>query len=115
MAQIFRYRKTFGGKLVKSEVPIEKLIVTRPTLRIEKVHKYRKPTKKYTLSGVIEFNGKSYLVDGHHKTAANYLNGEKVIRARVLKGGDPAKLELVLKRRSQGSMESLLRKMGLIS
>jgi len=112
MASIRLYEKRYGGNIETASVNIADLHVTRPWVNEEKVRRYMNPWD-YMPSVVIQVtDGTKYLVDGHHRTTANFLRGDETILAEVLVN-TKKRLESILRNRDCGNVIDLAVKLSL--
>jgi hypothetical protein len=79
-----------SGAAVKTTIPNHSLIATQETLSPAIVDKYRaqSPDK---LPEIWAHEGQYYITDGHHRLAAEILQGKKASTVMLYKGAPPAK------------------------
>lgn len=71
--------------LPKSQVAIKNLIVTQPVVNGEKVADIKESdSHAHKAINAVKYDGKIYVLDGHHHLSAAAARGEKEIKARVL-------------------------------
>lgn len=73
------------------EVNPTELHATQNTVGIDKVREYLNSERKYEGTRVVNYKGKDYLIDGHHRMAAAVVSNERSIRvpyARLNDAGD---------------------------
>lgn len=108
MPSMTHYQRKYSGDIIIREVYVEDIIATRPFVHANKVDRYRVFEGDYRPSGIVETNeGLLFLVDGHHKTKANHLNGNDTIVAQVLINSKK-RLYALLERRTQCQIHELL-------
>jgi len=117
MVRLYQLRKKYGGKIEEIELPLHELVVTRPWVHQNKVKKYRNfnGNGDYKRAGVvITEDGMKYLIDGHHRSIANYLDGDDEILSQILIGAE-RRIKLVLERRNHGSIDNLAKNSNLLT
>ena len=109
MVQLWQFRRKYGGEIVKAEINLNSVIVTRPFVHRGKIDKYCRYEGKLKAPGVIKFgNDLQYLIDGHHRSVANYKNGVFILESDILVDFQP-QLRYVLNKRDCGSVDVLAR------
>jgi hypothetical protein len=78
--------KLFTQYPVKT-IPLKGLILTQTVVNTGKINKMRDKIKGGDTKGglaVVQYKGHNYLMDGHHRTAAEYLEGATSLKANVI-------------------------------
>ena len=107
MRNLWQFKKKYGGRLLIEGVDIRQLIPSRPFVQEAKVRKYMLYYGEIKDIGIIEFSeGKSYLIEGHHRSVSNYKKGVFTVMSKILRGTSP-QLEAILSRINVITMDDL--------
>lgn len=75
---------TDSNKLPEAEVPMDSLVAMQDRVDPKKVEAIRSSDSAGgKLPVVVQHNGKNYIADGHHRLAAQWLDGEEKAKVRV--------------------------------
>lgn len=107
MRNLWQFRKKYGGVIETVDVDIRDIIPSRPFVLEEKILRYVLYEGVPKDPGMIDFDGKTYLIEGHHRCVANYRKGIFVVQSDILRGSDFS-LGPVLAGRERFNMETLV-------
>ncbi|MBR9690747.1 hypothetical protein GOV08_03620 [Candidatus Woesearchaeota archaeon] len=108
MPSLRQYHLRYGGEVEIREIPMKKLHATRPFVHKEKIEKYiSQHSGPYKPCGVLLTDNIYYLVDGHHKAVANFIDGSTTVFAEVLITDNP-KAPRDMQRRDHGTLDKLV-------
>lgn len=79
-------RERFFESLPTQDVSLDNIVVTQEFVNIDRVDQIRRDPAAGGSKAlhVVRYRGRTYIMNGHHRLAAEVLNGKRSIRAKVL-------------------------------